>query len=377
MRTVTHPDESRHDRFTRQRRRHRRRGRDPARRPGCRDLLAQRDQRPLLDQRGRSGALGSGALLRPGSEGAREDVLEDRRLGPGLGVGSARLEAPGPAEGGRRDGRRPQVGGRVHADGADRRRLARSPAGPRSHRGDHRQRPVGREALPDGAADHVPRARARARARRELRRAARGRALDDRGRAARQPRGLAPGDHRGHDAGRARQLHRRPGRQPLQPPRAQLHHRRGLRVRAGGDGRDRRRAARARVRRRDHRRGRSQHGRPHVRQVLRDRRAVAERHAPVLGRRRRVRDGRGRGAVRRQAARRRRPRRRPDLRRGARRWAARATARARASPPRTRWGSASRSSGPGGTPGCRPRSARSWRATAPPPASATRSSWAA
>ena len=51
----------------------------------------------------------------PDPQGAREDVLEDRRLGPGVGVGSVRLEAPDPAEGGRGDGRRPQVGGRVHA----------------------------------------------------------------------------------------------------------------------------------------------------------------------------------------------------------------------------------------------------------------------
>ena len=128
-----------------------------------------------------------------------------------------------------------------------------------------------------------------------------------------------PVDHRGHDAGRAGQLHRRPGRQPLQPPRAELHRRRGLRLGDGGDGRGRRRAARPRVRRRDHRRRRPQHGRPHVRQVLRDRRAVAHRHAPVRGRRRRLRDGRGRGAVRAQAPRRRRARRRPHLRRGARR----------------------------------------------------------
>ena len=240
--------------------------------------------------------------------------------------------------------------------------------------GDHRQRDLGREALPDGAADHVPRPGTRARARRELCRPARGHARDDRGRAARQLRGLAPGDHRGHDAGRARQLHRRTGRQPVQPPRAELHHRCSLCVRARGDGRDRRRAARARVRRRDHRRGRSQHGRPHVRQVLCDRRAVAQRHASVFGRRRRVRDGRRRRAVRRQAARRRRPATGTGSTLWSAAWAARATARARASPPPTRSDSASRSSAAGGTPGCRPRNARSSRATAPRRAWETRSS---
>ena len=50
----------------------------------------------------------------------------------------------------------------------------------------------------------------------------------------------------------------------------------------------------ARVRRRDHRRRRSQHGREHVREVLRHRRAVADRHAAVFRRRRRLRDGRRR-----------------------------------------------------------------------------------
>ena len=284
------------------------------------------------------------------------------------------LEAPDPAQGGRRDGRRPQVGRRLLAHGADGRRLAGSSARPRSHRRDHRQRPLGREALPDGAADHVPRPRARARAHRELRRAARGRALGDRGRAARQVRRLAPGDHRGHDAGRARQLHRRPDRQPVQPPRAQLHDRRGLRVRAGRDGRDRRRTARPRVRRRDHRRHRPQHGRPHVRQVLRDRRALAQRHPPVLGGRRRLRDGRRRARCSSSSGSPMPSATRTGSTPWSAGWAARATARARASPPPTRLGSASPSSGPGGTRGCRPRSAPSSRATAPRRAWATRSS---
>ena len=87
-------------------------------------VLAQRHDRPLLDQRRRPRPVGPGALLRPGPEGAGEDLLEDRRLGPRLGVGSVRLEAAAAAEGERRDGRRPEVGGRLHADGA-----RRTPAG--------------------------------------------------------------------------------------------------------------------------------------------------------------------------------------------------------------------------------------------------------
>ena len=50
-----------------------------------------------------------------------------------------------------------------------------------------------------------------------------------------------PDDHRGHDARRARQLHRRSDRQPVQPPRPELRRRRRLRV---GDGRDRARRSR-------------------------------------------------------------------------------------------------------------------------------------
>ncbi len=62
----------------------------------------------------------------------------------------------------------------------------------------------------------------------------------------------------------------------------------------------------ARVRCRDHRRHRPQHGCEFVRQVLRHRCPLADRHAALRRRRRRLRDGRRRGVVRRQAARRRR-----------------------------------------------------------------------
>ena len=52
------------------------------------------------------------------------------------------------------------------------------------------------------------------------------------------------GDHRGHDARRARQLHGRPGGQPVRPPRAQLRRRRRLRIGPRRDRRVRRRARR-------------------------------------------------------------------------------------------------------------------------------------
>ena len=59
------------------------------------------------------------------------------------------------------DGRRPEVGGGLHPRGAARLRLAGADRRPRAHRGDPRQRDRRREALPDGAADPVPRVRPR------------------------------------------------------------------------------------------------------------------------------------------------------------------------------------------------------------------------
>ena len=72
--------------------------------------------------------------------------------------------------------------------------------------------------------------------------------------------GPLPRDQRRHDARRAGQRHGRPRRQPVQLPRPQLHHRRGLCVGPGGAERRRRRPGRPPLRRRHHRRHRPQHG---------------------------------------------------------------------------------------------------------------------
>ena len=108
-----------------------------------------------------------------------------------------------------------------------------------------------------------------------------------------------------------------------------------------------------------------------LRAVLQDRRPVGHRHPAVRRGRRRLRDGRGRGPVRAQAALGRREGRRPRVRGHPRASAAPRTARARASPPPTRSARSSRSAAPGRTP--EPIRARSGcsRRTAPPPASAT------
>ena len=94
---------------------HRRGGRHSARRAERGGVLGEREERPLQHQRRHAGPLGSGALLRSRSEGARQDLLEDRRLGARVGVGSAEVGAADPAAGQRRDGRRAEVGGRLHA----------------------------------------------------------------------------------------------------------------------------------------------------------------------------------------------------------------------------------------------------------------------
>ena len=186
------------------------------------------------------GSLGPGALLRPRPRGARQDLLEDRRLrARGYEWDPVSWKLPDPPARGRRHGRGAEVGRRRHARGPAELRLARAPARPRAHRRDPRQRDGRREALPDRVAHLLPRVRPRARSDAELRRPA-ARGSRDGGRAScglrsaaasrRSPKTRCPG---------ARQLHGRPHRQPLQLPRPELRVRRGLRLRPGRDERRR------------------------------------------------------------------------------------------------------------------------------------------
>ena len=139
--------------------------------------------------------------------------------------------------------------------------------------------------------------------------------------------------------------------------------RRGLRVRARGDGRHDRRPDGARVRRRDHRRGRPQHGVHTFVKFCAIGALSATGTRPysdgadgfVMG------EGAALFVVKRLADAIRDEDRIYAVVRGV---GARATARARASPRRTLWASASPSSGPGGNAACRPPSAPSWRVTA-------------
>ena len=169
-----------------------------------------------------------------------QDLLEDRRLGPRLRMGSAWLEAADPAAGQRRHGRHPEVGRDLPAPRCS------TTAGPSRPLDTERTAVVignamaGREPLPVAAAHQLPRVRAGARgvadASRRCPKEVREAILEE----ARDgiPR-RASRDHRGHHARRAGEHHRRPRRQPVQPPRSQLRHRRGLRLGPGGHGRAR------------------------------------------------------------------------------------------------------------------------------------------
>ena len=135
----------------------------------------------------------------------------------------------------------------------------------------------------------------------------------------------------------------------------ELHRRRRLRVGDGGDGRRRSRAWSTREFDAVVTGGVDRNmGAVDVRQVLRDRRALGHRHAPVRRRRRRLRDGRGRRGCSCSSASPTPSATATASTPSCAASAARATARARASPRPTRSASGSRSSAPGATPGSRP-----------------------
>ena len=184
---------------------HRRRRRDPARRSG-------RGRRSGTTSRRADYAISEvdparwdpGAVLRPRSAGAREDVLEDRRLGPRLGVGSARLAAPDPADASatrwttRRSGRSPARGWRSPTTGWPERPLDLERTA--VILGNAMSR---REALPaPRCGSPSPSSLASSSRRRQLRGAVRRCAGGDRSPSC-TPTSMTwlPGDHRGHDAG--------------------------------------------------------------------------------------------------------------------------------------------------------------------------------
>ena len=223
---------------TRARGRHRRRGGDPPGRARRAGLLAERHRGALQHQRGRPGALGSRRSTttptprRPDKTYSKiGGWVRDWEWDP-LGVAS-----PDPAQGRRRDGRRAEVGDRLHARGAADYGWPDA-ARHRAHRCHLRQRDGRRTPLPDLAAASLSRSSlgslASAPAFPALPPSVRTAILRELH--ARSGR-TASGDDRGHDAGRARQHHRRPGRQPVQLPRAELRRRRGVRLGPGGDGR--------------------------------------------------------------------------------------------------------------------------------------------
>ena len=252
-------------------------GADPPRRPRRRDAsgTTSRDGRYAISEV--DPARWDPALYYDADPKAPEqDLLEDRRLGARLGVGPARA-------GSCRSRRRWATRWTTRRSGrSPARATALADAGWPERPLDLERTAVilgnamaGEQHYQTALRHHVPRARARARARPELRRAARPTCGPrSSGELHGNLDGLAPRDHRGHDARRAGQLHGRAGRQPVQPARPELRGRRRLRLGDGGDGRGRRGPRRPRVRRGRHRRRRPQHGRVDLREVLRDRRAV-------------------------------------------------------------------------------------------------------
>ena len=127
-------DRRSHERPDRARRRHRRARRHPARRPERPRLLEEHLGEAVLHLRGLARALEPGRLLRPRPVRPRQDLQQDRRLGPRLPV---RLEAVShPAAGRRGDGRGAAVGRDDRRRGARRLRLAEASA---RHRADRRR----------------------------------------------------------------------------------------------------------------------------------------------------------------------------------------------------------------------------------------------
>ena len=177
--------------------------------------------------------MGPGSLLRPRPQSPRQDLLEDRRLGTRLGLGSARLAAADPAQGLRRDGCGADLGGHRGPRSPPGLRLPGPSPRQRPHGGGARECDGGREPIRFRAPDQLPRVRPGTRAGTELRRARPSAPSRHPGGDPGADVGSLPRDHRGHDARRTGQHHGRPYRQPLQLPRAQLHHRCRLRLRDG------------------------------------------------------------------------------------------------------------------------------------------------
>ena len=112
--------------------------------------------------------MGSGALLRPGSEGPGQDVLEDRGLGARVRLEATQVEASDSPEGRRGDGSNAEVVDHRGPRGAPGLRVPGAAARRRPHRSRPRQRDGRRPALQDRAADFLPGIHARARRRAKL-----------------------------------------------------------------------------------------------------------------------------------------------------------------------------------------------------------------
>ena len=106
--------------------RHRRRRRRPSGRARRRHVLGQRHQQALQHQRGRPDRWDPDFYFDADRQAIDKTLLQDRWMGPGVGLGATRMATADPAEGERRDGSHPAVGDRRRPPGARRLRLPRA-----------------------------------------------------------------------------------------------------------------------------------------------------------------------------------------------------------------------------------------------------------
>ena len=190
--------------------------------PDAADLLGEHHRRPLQHHRRPAGAVGPGPVLRPGPRGAR--TRPTRRIGGWVREfpwDPIAWKLPVPPKVVRADGPRSEVGGRRGPRGPARRGLAglerRLRAGRRSSSA---TRSAARSTTPATCGSSTRSSRGGFGERPPSRRS---RTPSGRRSWPRRSEAFRAGyfdDHRGHDARRAREHHRRPGRHAVQLPRA-------------------------------------------------------------------------------------------------------------------------------------------------------------
>ena len=214
---------------------HCRRGGGPARCAQCAQVLAKCPGRRLQHHGSGEGSLGLRPVLRRGPEGPGQDLYEDRRVGPGMGMGPAQMETPHSAARQPGDGPDPEMGRGHRAGGAARLRVSLAPPEHGAHGRHLRQRHGGGHPPLFGRPDLLPGIRGGTGPfRRFFLPAGRGAQGDPRADVRGGRRENAP-DHRRHHAGRTLQHPGGPHRGALRSQGPELCGRCRLRFSHGGD----------------------------------------------------------------------------------------------------------------------------------------------